>query len=149
VWSIWWVRRGNWRLAGLLGGLADVTKAAGVLVVVPLVWIARRERKTKLYRAASQAIAGKSYLAPWCLLLLAPIITFALVKRVRPEHTWFACGAATGHPALRAGALPGLRGTGPGNEIPHGDAGGSTGILPAELGDTDVVFRLVPADLAE
>lgn len=139
VWSIWWARRRNWWLAGLLGGLAGATKAVGVLVVIPLAWIAWRERKwktawpvltavvpvalfhlwlsaaglgslagvyprywrvspappwTNLHEAAHHAIAGGSYLAAWYLLSLALIMTFALVKRVRPEYTWFACAAA-------------------------------------------------------
>jgi hypothetical protein len=138
VWSIWWARRGNWWLAGLLGGLAGLAKAVGVLVVIPLAWIAWRERNwkiswpglaagipaavfllwlrvagpgsladiyprywnihpappwTNLYEAAHRAIAGGSYLARWNLLALALIAVFVLVKRVRPEYTWFAVAA--------------------------------------------------------
>jgi hypothetical protein len=161
-------------------------KAVGAPVVIPLVWIASRERKWKttwpvltafvpvtlfhlwfrvagmgslagvyprywrvspappwmnLYEAASHAITGGGYLALWYLLSLALIMTLALVKRVRPEYNGFALrrrahvshlahrAALVGHPALRTDDFPGMHGTGPGAEIPHGNAGGSTSIF--------------------
>lgn len=43
IWSIFFARTGRWRWAGTLGLLAALTKAVGILVVVPMVLLAWRQ----------------------------------------------------------------------------------------------------------
>lgn len=69
VWAIWWARRGNWWLAGLLGGLAGVTKAVGVFVVIPLVWIAWHERKWRLSWPIAFTVVPAAALVLWLRLM--------------------------------------------------------------------------------
>jgi hypothetical protein len=47
IWSIYFGRCSKWYAAGVTGALAALTKAAGILVVVPLVIIAIRDRRGK------------------------------------------------------------------------------------------------------
>jgi len=65
VWSIWWARRGNWWIAGVLGGLAGATKAVGVFVLIPLAWIAWRERKWKEAWPGALAVVPAAAFVAW------------------------------------------------------------------------------------
>src|SRR5262245_13797207 len=51
IWSIYAARRERWLRAGALGFLAGLTKAAGALVIVPIVVIAWRGHRLRLWRA--------------------------------------------------------------------------------------------------
>jgi hypothetical protein len=69
IWSVYAARRQNWRLAGAMGLLAGLTKAAGALVIVPIAVIAWREYKSRLWRAW-----------PALLCLLGPLAFAAYLK---------------------------------------------------------------------
>jgi len=47
VWSVYAARRERWLQAGALGALAGLTKAAGILVIVPIAVIVWRERRLR------------------------------------------------------------------------------------------------------
>jgi len=51
IWSVYAARRERWLRAGALGFLAGLTKAAGALVIVPILAIAWREHRLRLWRA--------------------------------------------------------------------------------------------------
>ena len=56
IWSVYAARRERWLQAGALGLLAGLTKAAGVLVIAPIVVIAWRRHKLRLWRAWPAAL---------------------------------------------------------------------------------------------
>src|SRR5262249_38783299 len=56
IWSVYAARRERWLQAGAFGLLAGLTKAAGVLVIVPIAVIAWRERKLRFWRAWPAAL---------------------------------------------------------------------------------------------
>lgn len=61
VWSIYFGRSGRWWLAGVVGCLAPLAKAVGILVVFPLVVLALRERRWRSLWAALSLIGGAAY----------------------------------------------------------------------------------------
>jgi hypothetical protein len=52
-------RRGRWWLAGLLGGLATLTRSAGVLLLVPLAWMWWEQRRGAALRLPGGRAGGK------------------------------------------------------------------------------------------
>jgi hypothetical protein len=67
VWSVYCARGGRFWLAGILGFFAGLAKAAGVVVVVPLAFLAWKSRSPRSL--------------PVALALLAPVAFVALVAR--------------------------------------------------------------------
>jgi hypothetical protein len=67
VWSVHDARAGRWWLAGILGFFAGLAKAAGIVVVVPLAYLAWKSRSRRSVPAA--------------LALLSPVAFLALVAR--------------------------------------------------------------------
>ena len=61
VWSIYFARRGKWWAAAVLGFLAPLAKAVGILVIVPLAILALRERGWRRLWAASPLLGGFAY----------------------------------------------------------------------------------------
>ncbi len=66
IWSVYFARQGRWWLAGWLGLLAGLTKAAGVGIAIPLAVIAWRQRSWKTW--------------PGAICLLAPPVFAAVIK---------------------------------------------------------------------
>jgi hypothetical protein len=65
VWSIYWARKESWWLSGALGCLAGLTKAAGVLVAVPLAVLLIRNRRWDKIPALALAPLGAVGFALW------------------------------------------------------------------------------------
>lgn len=65
IWAIWFARGGRWWLAGVLGLLAGLTKAAGFCVVIPLAVLAFKEWRWRTW---------PSFLP----LLAAPLVTLTI-----------------------------------------------------------------------
>jgi Gpi18-like mannosyltransferase len=61
VWSIYFARTGRWWLAGILGGLAPLAKAVGMLVVPALAILAIRERRWRNLWAALPLAGSAAY----------------------------------------------------------------------------------------
>ena len=71
-------RRGRWVLAGVAGGLAALTRSAGVLLLVPLAWMWLEQYRGGAIRLPGAAVAqpllarGRQHLASLAALLLVP-----------------------------------------------------------------------------
>ena len=61
VWSIYFARTDRWWLSGLLGCMAPLAKAVGILVVPALFILALRERRWRTLWAAFPLIGGAAY----------------------------------------------------------------------------------------
>ncbi|MCP5113525.1 MAG: hypothetical protein GY953_22045 [bacterium] len=67
IWSVYFARAGKWWWAGLAGGFAGLTKAIGVLVVIPLAALAWRNRSWRVLPAAL-CFTGPAAFAGYLLL---------------------------------------------------------------------------------
>jgi hypothetical protein len=83
IWSVYAARRGRWLQAGALGFLAGLTKAAGVLVIVPIVVIAWREHKLRLWRAWPAAMC---LLGPLAFILYLKIVGLPSPAEAYPKY---------------------------------------------------------------
>lgn len=64
IWSIWFARNDRWWLAALFGLLACLSRAVGMVVVAPLVWIAWRQRPLR-YAPLLLALSGPVLFPVW------------------------------------------------------------------------------------
>jgi Gpi18-like mannosyltransferase len=65
VWSIYFARSQRWLPAGMLGFLAGLTKALGVLAALPLLWLAYKQRKLSGLAGALLCGAGAACFQAW------------------------------------------------------------------------------------
>jgi hypothetical protein len=65
VWSIYWARKDRWWLAGAFACAAGMSKAAGVLVTIPLLYLAVRSRAWNKIPAVAIAPVGFAAYTLW------------------------------------------------------------------------------------
>jgi len=80
IWSVWFARGGRWWLAGLLGLLAGLTKAAGFCIVVPLVVLAFKEWRWRTWPSLLPILA-----APMMTLIIM-LSGYSLASDAYPKH---------------------------------------------------------------
>ncbi|HKQ75802.1 MAG TPA: hypothetical protein VJ810_19040 [Blastocatellia bacterium] len=87
IWSVYAARRERWLQAGAFGFLAGLTKAAGALVIVPILVIAWREHKLRLWRAwpAAMCLLGPVAFALYLMLAGLPSTAEAYPKYWRTQ----------------------------------------------------------------
>ncbi len=87
IWSVYAARRGLWLLAGALGFLAGLTKAAGALVIVPIIVIAWREHKLRFWRAwpALMCLLGPFAFGSYLMLAGLPSVAEAYPRYWRTQ----------------------------------------------------------------
>jgi hypothetical protein len=82
VWSVYFARAGRWGWAGVFGCLAGLTKAVGVLVLVPLALLAWRARHWRVLPV------GLCLLAPLAFALFLKASGAPLAPEVYPKY-WY------------------------------------------------------------
>lgn len=80
IWAIWFARAGNWWLAGILGLLAGLTKAAGFCVIVPLAVLAFKEWRWRTWPSFLPLLA-----AP-LMMLIIKLSGHSLASDAYPKH---------------------------------------------------------------
>jgi Gpi18-like mannosyltransferase len=89
VWSIYFARTGRWWLAGLLGGLAPLAKAVGMLVIPALAILAIRERRWRNLWAALSLVGAAAYpLWLHSMGLSMPWEAYSLYWRTQTSWPW-------------------------------------------------------------
>lgn len=106
VWSIWFARRDRWWLAALFGILACLSRAVGMVVVAPLVWIAWRQRPLRYapllvtltgpvlfplwLRWNHLSLSAAAYPVYWHTTMAWPWVTIAdAVRYATSDIAWF------------------------------------------------------------
>lgn len=103
IWAIWFARAGNWWLAGILGLLAGLTKAAGFCIIVPLAVLAFKEWRWRTWpsflpllaaplmaliiKLSGQSLASDAYPKHWQTEIAFPLVT--LWASLREAFTTF------------------------------------------------------------
>jgi Gpi18-like mannosyltransferase len=81
--SFYCMRRGNWWLAGLCGGLASLTRSAGVLLLVPFCYEYLRQHEFSLRKIRFSVVnsllipAGLAIFAIYCYYTLHDLLAFS------------------------------------------------------------------------
>ena len=103
IWAIWFARAGNCWLAGILGLLAGLTKAAGFCIIVPLAVLAFKEWRWRTWpsflpllaaplmaliiKLSGQSLASDAYPKHWQTEIAFPLVT--LWASLREAFTTF------------------------------------------------------------
>lgn len=96
VWSLYFARRGGWWLAGFLGLLAGLTKAAGILACVPLAVLIFQQRAWRRVFALILAATGAVGYQIWVAMSGMPSLseTYAVAWKTSVALPWKTLAAA-------------------------------------------------------
>jgi hypothetical protein len=96
VWSIYFARRGAWWLASALGLFAGLTKAAGLLVCVPLAILILQQRTWRRIPSLAVAAAGAPLYLVWVRMSGLPSVsdTYAAAWKTSVAFPWETLAAA-------------------------------------------------------
>ncbi|MGC4051660.1 MAG: hypothetical protein QM757_20090 [Paludibaculum sp.] len=87
VWSIWYARNNRWWLAALFAILACLSRAAGMVVVAPLVWIAWRQRQLR-YLPLLVALTGPFLYPAWLKWNGLPLASVSYPRYWHTTMSW-------------------------------------------------------------
>jgi len=120
IWAVWFARNGRWGLAGILGLLAGLTKAAGFCVIVPLAVLAFKEWRWRTWpsflpllaaplvmltiKLSGQSLASDAYPKHWRTEIAFPLVT--LWASLREAFTTFDAVLLLNLAALAAVFIP-------------------------------------------